>query len=332
MCIRDRKRAIGLINSKGVYRYTYIHKIKTEKLKKNIQLDNKFTPFVKSKIKKHTNEKNKLIFYVCPINFEFINIKETIESDFIISDVIDDQTKWPHSEERKKSIEFNYEETLSSSDFVLTNSEKVREKMCLLNKKTFLVPNAAEIETKQEINKKPSLLRNINSPIIGYIGNLDAIRLDVELIEYIARERPDWSFVFIGSSHQNMTKLSISKAPNIHILGVVPYKNLQNYSKYFDAAIIPHLDNELTQSMDPLKLYVYLSLGVPIISTTISHLPELDKLIFIAKNKKDFLKKIDHVISEKITHDPETLTEVLTKNSWQARINKIFEILKSIER
>ena len=120
---------------------------------------------------------------------------------------------------------------------------------------------------------KPKYLDEISGCVIGYVGNLDDARIDLELIEELAHHDSNWQLVFIGSTHRSVGLEHLStQYSNIHLLGVKPYDEALKYIKYFDLAIIPHLDNELTRNMNPLKAYGYASLSVPIVSTKINNM------------------------------------------------------------
>ena len=151
-----------------------------------------------------------------------------------------------------------------ASDLTFANCRSVFEGMQEFTDNIHLFPNAAEIfEEEARHWPKPAELRSMKGPVIGYVGNLDIARIDLDLLSVTAAERPDWNLVFIGSMHQNKTLLDLDKFKNVHFLGVRPYEKAIRYIRHFDVAMVPHLDNELTRHMNPLKLYVYFSLHVP---------------------------------------------------------------------
>jgi hypothetical protein len=85
-------------------------------------------------------------------------------------------------------------------------------------------------------------------------------RMDMVLIEGIARERPEWHFVPIGP----VVKLHDSELPradNIHYLGAKPYEALSTYMAGWDVAIMPFARNESTRFISPTKAPEYLAAG-----------------------------------------------------------------------
>jgi len=93
-------------------------------------------------------------------------------------------------------------------------------------------------------------LRHLKGPIIGYSGTL-SYRIDLELLDRIARERPDHQLVIIGSAHGPEEILALDQHPNVHFLGVRTYPDVTRYIRCFDVAIIPHLDDEMSRGMNP---------------------------------------------------------------------------------
>jgi glycosyltransferase involved in cell wall biosynthesis len=162
---------------------------------------------------------------------------------------------------------------------------------------------------------------------IGYVGNLEKDKLDLELIRYTAERKPDWNIVLIGSTHANPQVLELKRFSNIHFMGVIEYPDVRAWIKELDAAILPHLNSEKTRSMNPLKLYVYCSLGVPVVSTNIENLDELKSFISIADTYDDFILKIEKTLEEGKKSISPDLMRCLEKNTWDSRVDQILKEL-----
>ena len=61
-----------------------------------------------------------------------------------------------------------------------------------------------------------------------------------------------------------------------------PHDEARRLIEHFDVAIIPHLDDDMTRAMNPLKAFVYAGVGVPVVSTPIANLGDLGSVITIA--------------------------------------------------
>jgi len=197
-----------------------------------------------------------------------------------------------------------------------------------------LVPNAAEYPDPATAGnlEVPHELRFLEGPIVGYVGNLSS-RIDVDLLDRMVTSRPDWNLVLVGSAHAGRAIARLTRHPNVHFVGPRPYADAKAYIRAFDVGIIPHVDDAMTRSMNPLKAFVYCALHVPVVSTDIDNLGELRSVMSVASGPEDFIDKVDCAISA--GHLPVTpeADALLRRNSWEARTRVVTDLLdEAIER
>jgi glycosyltransferase involved in cell wall biosynthesis len=143
----------------------------------------------------------------------------------------------------------------------------------------------------------------------------------------MARERPDWHLVLIGSAHAGRDVLRLAHHPNVSLLGPKPYEEAKRHVRHFDVGIIPHLDNAMTRAMNPLKAFVYASLGVPVVSTPVANLDELAPLITVAAGADDFIARVDAAIQAGRRPLTPEARALLRANSWEERIDRILDLV-----
>ena len=103
-----------------------------------------------------------------------------------------------------------------------------------------------------------------------------------------------------------------------------PYEEALRFVQHFDVALIPHIDNEMTRSMNPLKAFVYCSTGVPVVSTPIANLGDLADLITIARGPTEFGTAIETALRRgRSTPD----LEALAPHAWEQRIEQTFALI-----
>jgi glycosyltransferase involved in cell wall biosynthesis len=211
---------------------------------------------------------------------------------------------------------------------VLANCEPVRERMSWFGVDPLVLPNAMEIVSRGSRSaRRPRELRKLHGPIIGYVGNLGS-RIDIPLIDRLARERTDCQIVIVGSAHLSNDILALDRYPNVHFLGVRPYPEVLQYIRCFHVAVIPHLDDQLTRSMNPLKAYVYAGCGVPVVTTEIANLPDLGVGIRVASSHDDFLLAVADLLERSRTGElPIVPRELLDGQTWERRVAQIERIL-----
>ena len=281
-------------------------------------------------MKRHQIGQRRTIFWVCPNNFDFPSIEDRFKPDLVVADIIDDQRKWPCSPQYKEKLHRNYEEVLARSHLTFANCHSVFEGMREFTDNIHLLPNAAEfLEEEAKHWKKPAELRRIKGPVVGYVGNLDITRIHLDLLMAVASERPDWNLVFIGSMHRNKEIQELDRFKNVYFLGVRTYDKALRYIRHFDVAMIPHLDNELTRHMNPLKLYVYFSLYVPIVSTPIANLDEIGKFVRVSRTPKEFIEQISYCLEhDTISGNVERIRGLLEVNSWDERVTRMLTLIE----
>ena len=280
-------------------------------------------------MKHHQIGRRRTVFWVCPNNFDFPSIADRFQPDLVVSDVIDDQRKWPCSPRYREYLQRNYEEILARTHLTFANCRSVFEDMREHTDNIHLLPNAAELlEEEARHWKKPAELRRIKGPVIGYVGNLDITRIDIDLLMTVAGERPDWNLVFIGSMHKSREIRKLDKFSNVRFLGVRVYEEALRYIRHFDVAMIPHLDSELTRSMNPLKLYVYFSLHVPVVSTPIANIGDFREFVQVGRTPEEFIERIDHCLNNNpVSGNVERIRSLLEINSWNERVMRILTLV-----
>lgn len=105
-------------------------------------------------------------------------------------------------------------------------------------------------------------------PRLGFYGVIDE-RIDLALLEQVARARPDWSLIMVGP----LAKVGQHELPsvaNLHFLGGRRYDELPSYLAGWDVALMPFAINDATRFISPTKTPEYLAAGVPVVSTPIA--------------------------------------------------------------
>ncbi|MEK9774466.1 MAG: glycosyltransferase, partial [Candidatus Woesearchaeota archaeon] len=112
---------------------------------------------------------------------------------------------------------------------------------------------------------------------------------------------------------------------NVRFLGSVPYSEVGSRISEFDIAFIPYKVNKLTDSVTSLKLYEYLSLGLPIVTTNYSEAKKCKaKLFFI--DSDDAFEKASLIAESDLKNNFKTASE----KSWLANTKKIIGLYENI--
>ncbi len=231
----------------------------------------------------------------------------------IIYDCMDEHTDFSNV---NISVSDKEAKLFKESDMAIVTSNHLHKKAKTYRKDVFFIPNAGDFE---HFNKLPEngLLANIRRPIIGYYGAI-AEWFDSELVEFLAANRKNWNFVFIGHTFGSNIK-KLQALPNVHLLGEKPYAELPKYLYWFDVCIIPFKLIPLIEATHPVKFYEYLGSGKPVVSMKLPELLPYSDLCYIAENKEEFLKKIEIALKENNPEIKNKRIEFAKNNTWDDR-------------
>ena len=172
----------------------------------------------------------------------------------------------------------------------------------------------------------PADVLSLRHPVIGFFGLIESW-VDLDLIQFLATNRPQWSFLMIG-------RVAVSSNPckglaNVHFIGSRSYEVLPNYTQLFDVALIPVRINELIINFNPLKLREYLAAGRPVVSTSFPEIEPFRDLIEVADGHEAFLEKVDWVLENDDTQKARRRADSVRDFSWESRFA---EVLSSVDR
>lgn len=261
--------------------------------------------------------------WVCPIVFDFPRIAAHIPFRGIIGDLIDDQRRFDAKEAYRERIAASYEETLPLFDITFTNCEPMAESFRGLAAPIHVVRNGTE-RTAEQPGEIPVALRETIGPVAGYVGNLRD-RFDWDLMRDVALKLPNVSFPIIGGGARQEDADKVLDVPNIHFLGMVPYRDVPACMRSFDVALVPHVRSELTQRMNPLKTYNYFAAHRPIVSTEVENIDRnLRPFIRFATDADDFAAAITDALAHPLDTGP-SYQEALSGILWESRVAEIIE-------
>ncbi|MFP2908776.1 glycosyltransferase family 1 protein [Pyxidicoccus sp. 3LFB2] len=154
-------------------------------------------------------------------------------------------------------------------------------------------------------------------PRIGYCGVIDE-RMDLALVEAVARARPDWQLVMVGPVVK-ISPDSLPRLPNIHYLGGKRYQELPAYLANWDVAMTPFARTRATRFLSPTKTPEYLAAGRPVVSTSIRDVvrPYGEQgLVRIADTPEDFVRAVEECLAQPTEPWRSKVDAFLSRLSW----------------
>lgn len=196
-----------------------------------------------------------------------------------------------------------------------------------LNPATSFSPHGVDVELFGRAQAAdtivPPAAAALKGPVIGYFG-LIAAWTDIELIEWLAEQRPQWNFLLIG--HASVSVAGLARLPNVTLAGPQPYPTLPGWAKAFDVAIIPYRLNQQVRNANPLKLREYLATGKPIVSVATPEIDRFATVLRVADGRQQYLEAIEASLQDDTAELRAARMAAVRDMSWEARAKTAFGI------
>lgn len=221
---------------------------------------------------------------------------------------------------------------LARADLTFTSSPALQQGKAPFAKRCVMVPNGVDFDTfNQAVHPEtpvPEDIARLPRPIIGFTGHLEE-RFDLDLWTWLAKARPEWSFVAIGPiAPSRQAEVSAVSLPNCHFLGLRPRSSLPGYLKAFDVATIPFVYTEQTRHIYPLKANEYLAAGKPVVMTRFAPLADLEGMVLAVADRHAFLGALEDSLTPSLRESVARI-QCAQSHRWEARCEQMeAEILR----
>ncbi len=220
------------------------------------------------------------------------------------------------------------EQLVYASRSVIATSDLLRDRMSQWHSDVQLIQNAAEIEHFQTTATAPvhELLKDIPEPRIGLIGGIGPW-VDLVFLRELAEAKPDVQIVMVGPVETDVSELE--RLPNVHFLGRQPYASLPQFLAGFCATLVSFVRNELTQGVNPIKVYEYLAADKQVISTPNYELLKISDMLWIAEDGRQAAEHLTRILNGERRVSAEAQAAFSEAHSWSAQVNRVQAILRS---
>jgi len=223
---------------------------------------------------------------------------------------------------------------IRKSDLAVANSVYLAGYLKKFNPHAYYVGQGCDVSAfdLKLIKTVPDDIQRINHPIIGYIGALFTLRLDMEIIAYLAKQRPDWSIVLVGPEDEAFKASELHRLKNVHFLGSKTPDELPMYLATFDVAINPQILNEVTIGNYPRKIDEYLSMGKPVVATRTEAMKVFETFTYLANSKEEYLSLVERALKENTPELAKAREEFARSHTWEANVNEIYKAIELVKK
>lgn len=193
-----------------------------------------------------------------------------------------------------------------------------------LNPDTVYAPHGVDVELFSRAADPATAVApgaaGLAHPVVGYIGSLHEW-IDLELMAWLARARPAWTFLCVGHAATDVSALAA--LPNVRLAGPQPYAELPHWARAFDVAIIPYRLNRQVANANPLKLREYLATGKPVVSVRNLEIEKFARWVRIADGREAFLAALDEVLANDTPAAAAERMAAVADQTWDRRVEEV---------
>lgn len=258
-----------------------------------------------------------VLWYYTPVALAF---SQHLDAQTIVYDCMDELSAFKGA---PASLQAWERQLLQRADIVFTGGLSLYEAKRSLHPNVHAMPSCVDIEHFRTARRGPmdhAAQAHVPQPRIGYCGVIDE-RLDLPLIDRVARDNPTWQFIFAGPVCK-IDPASLPQHANVHYLGAVAYDSLPRLLGNWNVGWMPFAINEATRYISPTKTPEYLAAGLPVVSSPIRDVVRTwgdAGFVSIAATPQEFSTHLDRQLAARTA--PSRLARIdreLAFNTWDA--------------
>lgn len=219
---------------------------------------------------------------------------------------------------------------IRKSDLVVCNSPQLAEFARQYN------PNSHDIGQGVDLSaydtalpfETPSIFDTIPMPRIGYIGDINSLRLDPDLIYELAKSKPNYSFVIIGSEDQVFASHAMHQLKNVYFPGSIPKISVPAYMSALQVCLNPQVLNEITNGNYPRKVDEYLAMGKPVIATRTATMELFRDHVYLCTNLEEYQEATEKALQEEGEEIVRQRIGFARSHSWKNNVERLFDCIQ----
>lgn len=275
-------------------------------------------------------------------DYVFINCYDPFYAGYLPADMgarcsiyhcIDDITQNVYTDKHGTRLE---NEAAAHADLTLVTSTNLAKLKAPHARRIEYYFNAADVSVFRKVitdtYPRPAELGGKSGRVIGFVGNLDELRIDYPLLKKVALAFPEHTLLLVGPVNSpEPAAIGLDQLPNVVFAGSRRLHELPPLLQHIDCALIPFLCNTLTKSIYPLKINEYLAAGKAVVATAFSEdIRTFAHCICLAEDHNAFIRQVGTALSENQTPLIQHRLDTADSNTWTARIAQLETVIETL--
>jgi glycosyltransferase involved in cell wall biosynthesis len=223
-------------------------------------------------------------------------------------------------------------ELIRKSDLVVCNSPQWADFARTFNPHSYDVGQGVDLSAYDPDMKfpLPKEFEQIPEPRIGYIGDINSLRLDPDLLYELAKSKPEYSFVMIGSEDKVFLEHGLHTLKNVFFPGSVPKNRVAEYMSALNVCLNPQKLNEITNGNYPRKVDEYLAMGKPVIATRTATMELFRDHVYLCTGLAEYNEAVENALADTGKEAAGRRILFARSHSWENNVNNIYHYINEV--
>lgn len=248
-----------------------------------------------------------------------VNLVRRVPADLIIYHCTQSHRHRPAAPRGTQALE---SAIMDAADLVVTDGIELYRERLPRHPRVVRIPSGVNPWDATHV-REPQWAAGLARPRIGYLGSVDH-RIDVGLLEALARAHPEWPLVLVGPIDDAAVG-PLRRLPNVHFRPQISIAEVPAALSAFDVGLMPYADIPMTRYTYPAKLHPYLAAGLPIATTPLPDLEEFGNLVETGTGAAGFVAAVERAVSRPRRSD--LRRSVARRNTWSSRYSDLHEAI-----
>ncbi|MAT39842.1 MAG: hypothetical protein CL946_09590 [Ectothiorhodospiraceae bacterium] len=254
-----------------------------------------------------------------PLWWKWYIDRSFFKPQLICYDIADNLEVFCRTKTAYKRMEYAHHLLLKEADMAFYSARGMKEHLEAVSSiEAHYLPNALANGFIDLADDEEYTLPKNNT--IGFVGYFDDRWIDMELIERIIKEFRNNPIVLAGPMEQKYAD-RFGKYENVSMPGFISHSEITGYMKDFRVSMIPFRQNEITEVVNPLKLYEYSAAGLPVVAMSTPELSYYDDIISLAQDHETFIAQVKSALTQDDRAEWLRRKEFAKSNTWKGRID-----------
>lgn len=219
---------------------------------------------------------------------------------------------------------------IAKNDVCVANSEYLTDYCKHYNLNSYFVGQGCDLDLfNTYVTTKPTGFAALEGPIIGYVGALHELRLDIQVLQHIAMTKPEWNLVLVGPESDAFKASQLHNMPNVVFVGKRNPEELASFIQMFDVCINPQVVNAVTIGNYPRKIDEYLAMGKPVVATHTRAMEFFGDYVYLCTSKEAYVVQIEKAMQQNSAQKEKSRREFACTHTWENSVNAIREAIAS---